>query len=101
MGLSHRRRGHSSLKLETATRIKGGWFSKWGSRLGAANTRLENLQQLHGWKAAGFQNGALALAPRTFVLNTCSNFTRGGHFLFNVGLAPSENIAFHIRKNAM
>ena len=48
--------------------MEGGSFSKWGSRLGAADIRLKSLRQLHGWRAAGLQNGALALAPRTFVL---------------------------------
>ena len=40
--------------------MEGGPFSKWGSRLGAADIRLKSLQQLHGWRADGFQNGALA-----------------------------------------
>ena len=48
-------------------------FSKWGSRLGAAHIRLKSLQQFHGWRAGRFQNGALTLAPRTFVLNKHSN----------------------------
>eukprot|EP00959_Pyramimonas_sp_CCMP1952_P389412 8159926-Pyramimonas_sp.AAC.1 len=31
--------------------------------------RCENLQALHGWRAGGFQNVALALPTRTIVLN--------------------------------
>ena len=41
--------------------MEGGWFSKLGSRLGAADIRLKSLQQLHGSRAASFQNGALAV----------------------------------------
>eukprot|EP00959_Pyramimonas_sp_CCMP1952_P002709 55964-Pyramimonas_sp.AAC.1 len=32
------------------------------------------LQQLPGWRAGRFQHAALALAPRTPVLNDCSSF---------------------------
>ena len=46
---------------------EGGSLPKWGSRPGAAHILLNSLQQLHGWRAGRFQNGALALAPRTFV----------------------------------
>ena len=46
--------------------IEGGRFSNWGSRLGAADIRLNSLQNLHVCRADRFQNGALALAPRTF-----------------------------------
>ena len=60
MGLSPWRRAHPSEKCATFTRIEGGSFSKWGSRLGAADIRLQSLQQLHGWWAGGFQNGAFA-----------------------------------------
>ena len=40
--------------------IKGGSFSKLGSRLSAAHIRFENAQQFQGWRAVPFQNGALA-----------------------------------------
>ena len=30
---------------------KAGRFKKWGSRVGAADIRLKNLQQLRGWRA--------------------------------------------------
>ena len=60
IGLSLRHRAHSFKKSATVTRIEGGSFSKWGSRLGAADIRLQSLQQLHGWWAGGFQNGAFA-----------------------------------------
>ena len=78
MGLSPWRRAHLSEKCATFTRIEGGSFSKWGSRLGAADIRLKTLQQLHGWRADRFRNGALALAPRTFVLKLCNSYTGGG-----------------------
>ena len=53
-------------------------FSKWGSRFGAAHIRLKSSHQLHGWGAGRFQNGALALAPQTFVLTVCNSYTDGG-----------------------
>ena len=65
MGLSPWRRAHPSLKVATVTRIEGGSFSKWGSRLGAAHIRFKILHQLHGWRAVPFQNGVPALVPRT------------------------------------
>ena len=69
--------------------MEGGWFSKWGSRLGAADIRLKIFQKLHGFTAARFQNKALALAPRTFVLKLCNNYTDGGRLVFKMGLSPS------------
>eukprot|EP00959_Pyramimonas_sp_CCMP1952_P452520 9466723-Pyramimonas_sp.AAC.1 len=48
--------------------MEGGWFSTCGSRLSAAHIRFKNGQELHGLRASRFQNAALALAPRTFVL---------------------------------
>eukprot|EP00959_Pyramimonas_sp_CCMP1952_P282052 5895195-Pyramimonas_sp.AAC.1 len=48
------------LKNARASRIEGGSFSKCGSRLGAAHTRLKNLQELHGLRANPFQNVALS-----------------------------------------
>ena len=71
--------------------MEGGPFSKLGSRLSAAHIRFENVQQFQGWRAARFQNVALALAPRTLVLNNCSNFKDGWRLVFNMGafaLAP-------------
>ena len=47
------------------THTESGSFSKWGSRHGAAGIRLESLQQPHGSRGCRFQDGALALAPRT------------------------------------
>ena len=43
-------------------------------RVDAALLGPFRLQRLHGWSAAPFQNGALALAPRTFVLTVCSSY---------------------------
>ena len=68
--------------------MEGGSFSKWGSRLSAAHIRLKTLQQLHGSRAVPFQNGALALVPRTFVLRFCNNYTDGGRPLFKMGFPP-------------
>eukprot|EP00959_Pyramimonas_sp_CCMP1952_P357824 7491797-Pyramimonas_sp.AAC.1 len=50
------------------SRVENKWFSKCGSRLSAAHTRLKHVQRLHGWRTAPFQHVALALTPRTFVL---------------------------------
>ena len=88
MGLSRWRRRHSSLNFATCTRREGRWFSKWSSRLGAADILIKSLQQLHGWRADQFQNGALALAPRTFVLEVCNSYTDGGRAVFKMGLSP-------------
>ena len=89
--LSLWRRAHSSSTFATFARMEGGWFSKWGSRPGAAHIcnsytdggRLafkmglspwrrahsseKSSQQLHGWRAVPFQNVALALALQAFV----------------------------------
>ena len=55
----------------------GGPLSKWGSRLGAADIRRKSLQQLDGWRAGRFQNGALALAPRACVLEVFNSYRQG------------------------
>ena len=71
--------------------MEGGSFSKLGCRLGAAHIRLKSLQQLQGWRAVPFQNWALALAPRTFVLEVPNSYRDGGRFLFQnaaLALAP-------------
>ena len=62
--------------------------SKLGCRLGAAHIRLKLLQQLQGWRAGGFQNWALSLAPRTFVLNVSNSYRDGGRVVFKIGLSP-------------
>eukprot|EP00959_Pyramimonas_sp_CCMP1952_P368214 7713023-Pyramimonas_sp.AAC.1 len=61
--------------MAAVSQMEGGWFSKCGPRLGAAHIRFNTLQELHGLEAGRFQNVALALAPRTFVLNICKSFT--------------------------
>eukprot|EP00959_Pyramimonas_sp_CCMP1952_P447849 9377683-Pyramimonas_sp.AAC.1 len=61
--------------MATVSQIEGRWFSKRGSRFSAAHTRLKNCKELHGLRAGGFQNVALALAPRTLVFKNCKNFT--------------------------
>eukprot|EP00959_Pyramimonas_sp_CCMP1952_P428407 8973234-Pyramimonas_sp.AAC.1 len=48
------------------SRMEGGRLSNFGSRLSAAHIRLRKLQELHGWRAGGCQNVALAFAPRAF-----------------------------------
>ena len=53
-----------------------------------------NLQQLQGWRAGRFQNWALALAPRTFVLKVCNSYKDGGRFLFKMGLSPETSLQF-------
>eukprot|EP00959_Pyramimonas_sp_CCMP1952_P306132 6406692-Pyramimonas_sp.AAC.1 len=58
--------------------MEGGSFSKWGSRPGAADIRLKSLQQLHGWRARGFQDGALASGPRTLDFKLSNSYTDGG-----------------------
>ena len=68
--------------------MEGGPLSICSSRLRAAHIRLEQLQQCQGWRAVGFQNVALALAPRTFVLKLCNSFKDGWRFLFKTGRAP-------------
>eukprot|EP00959_Pyramimonas_sp_CCMP1952_P450297 9428406-Pyramimonas_sp.AAC.1 len=50
--------------------IESGWFSKCGSRFGAAHVRFTHVQELHGLRAAPFQNVAIASAPRTLVLQS-------------------------------
>eukprot|EP00959_Pyramimonas_sp_CCMP1952_P223208 4666388-Pyramimonas_sp.AAC.1 len=62
-------------KVTTASQMDGEWFSKCGSRLSAAHIRLNKSQELHGLRAGGFPNVALAFAPRTFVLYMYKSFT--------------------------
>ena len=88
MVLSPWRRAHSSSKFATVTRIEGGSFSKWGSRLGAADVRLKSLQQLQGWRAGRFQNGTLAVASRTLLFKACNSYRDGGRIFFKMGLSP-------------
>eukprot|EP00959_Pyramimonas_sp_CCMP1952_P153677 3215363-Pyramimonas_sp.AAC.1 len=71
-----------ALNIGKASRVEGGWFSQCGSRLSAAHIRH---QHCHAWRAGGFQNVALALAPHTFVIQTCKNFVGGGCAVFNCG----------------
>ena len=64
--------------------MEGGWFSKSGSRLGAADIRLQSLQQSQGWRADRFQYGVLALAPRALVYlrrYSCSKDMRAQWFV--------------------
>ena len=60
--------------------MEGGPFSTCSSRLSAAHTRLEHVQQLQGWRTVGFQNVALALAPRTLFIKTTDSRMEGGFF---------------------
>ena len=73
-------------KIATVSGMEGGSFSKFGSRRSAAHIRLKNLQQVQGWRAVPFQNWALALAPRTFVLKVCKRYRDGGRLLFKMRL---------------
>ena len=86
--LSPQRRAHSSSKFPTVTGMEGGPFSKLGSRFRAAHIRLKRFQQLQGWRAVGFQNWALALPPRTFVLKVSNRYRDGGRFLFKMRISP-------------
>eukprot|EP00959_Pyramimonas_sp_CCMP1952_P087560 1832131-Pyramimonas_sp.AAC.1 len=72
--------------------MEGVPFSKCGSRLRAAHTRLTHLQELHGLRANGFQSVALAFAPRTFVQYMCECFTDCGRFLFKMWLSPQRRV---------
>ena len=82
--------------------MEGGWCSKWGSRLGAAGIRLKSLQQLQGWRAGRFQNGALALVPHALVYLKRYIFSKDvkaqwfasarPHFLINV--RPMGRLSF-------
>ena len=74
--------------------MEGGSFSKCGSRLSAAHIRLKNLQQLQGSRAVPFQNGALALAPHTFVIKLALVSTIEGGWFSKLG---SRLSAAHIR----
>eukprot|EP00959_Pyramimonas_sp_CCMP1952_P043412 907914-Pyramimonas_sp.AAC.1 len=62
--------------MATGSQMEGGWFSTCGSRLSSACI-LSNIleQKIHGLRAGGFQNVALALAPRILVLNMSEGFT--------------------------
>eukprot|EP00959_Pyramimonas_sp_CCMP1952_P216135 4520682-Pyramimonas_sp.AAC.1 len=55
--------------------MEGESFSTCGSHLSAAHIRFQHLQELHGLRAAPFQQEALALPPRTFYFNRCTSFT--------------------------
>eukprot|EP00959_Pyramimonas_sp_CCMP1952_P088280 1846909-Pyramimonas_sp.AAC.1 len=69
--------------------MEGGPFSKCCSRFSTARIRLIVRQQLQGWRAGRFQNGALAVAPRTFVSKVCSSLEDGAQLVLfeNEGLA--------------
>eukprot|EP00959_Pyramimonas_sp_CCMP1952_P453745 9468725-Pyramimonas_sp.AAC.1 len=55
--------------------MEGCSFSKCGPRLSTARIRLTSLQELHAWRAAPFQNVALALSARTGALKPYTCFT--------------------------
>eukprot|EP00959_Pyramimonas_sp_CCMP1952_P324963 6801730-Pyramimonas_sp.AAC.1 len=57
----------SASKFARVSPIESGSFSKRGPRLSAVHIRFKSLQELHGLVAGNFRNVALALAPRTFV----------------------------------
>ena len=79
--------------------MEGGWFSKLGSRLSAAHIRLKSFQQLQGWRAAGFQNRALALAPRTFVLKACNSYRDGGRVVSEmISRLGAAHIRAHVKR---
>eukprot|EP00959_Pyramimonas_sp_CCMP1952_P352187 7379310-Pyramimonas_sp.AAC.1 len=63
--------------MTTVSKIEGGWFSKCRFRLSAecigckqlgdaAHIRLENLKELHGLTAGGFQHVAFASATHAW-----------------------------------
>eukprot|EP00959_Pyramimonas_sp_CCMP1952_P121214 2534522-Pyramimonas_sp.AAC.1 len=66
--------------------MEGGWFSKCGSRPSSVHLRFL-LQELHGWRAARFQNVDIALAPCMFVFY-CKSFTDGGRLVFKMWFSP-------------
>ena len=77
------------LKLESFNMYTdGGWvIFKCDSRLSAAHLRLKVPNRYsHGWRGIRFQNGALASAPRTFVLKVRNGYTDGGRLLLQMGL---------------
>eukprot|EP00959_Pyramimonas_sp_CCMP1952_P350135 7335884-Pyramimonas_sp.AAC.2 len=75
--------------------MEGRLFPTCGYRLCAAHARLKQLQELHGWRAACFQNAALALAPRTLVQTNCKSVKDGRRFrLQNVALALVSRTRF-------
>ena len=65
----------SVLTYGTTTRMEGCVVQNGALTFSAADIRLQMLQQLQEWGAVGPQNGALALAPRTFVLQVCNSYT--------------------------
>eukprot|EP00959_Pyramimonas_sp_CCMP1952_P235127 4913356-Pyramimonas_sp.AAC.1 len=46
------------------------------------------LQELHGLRTGRFQNGGLALAPRTFVPQVGKSFTDRGQVVFKMWFSP-------------
>ena len=74
--------------------MEGGSFSKLGSRFSAAHIRFKKLQQFQGWRAVRFQNWALALAPRTFVLKVSNSYKDGGRAVLKMGLSPETSLQF-------
>ena len=79
--------------------MEGGWFSKWRCRLGTADLRFKSLQQLLGWRAGPFQNGALTAALRTCVFNVCNSCTGGGRAISKWGsrLGAADIRQGHVR----
>eukprot|EP00959_Pyramimonas_sp_CCMP1952_P339507 7110317-Pyramimonas_sp.AAC.1 len=61
--------------------MEGGSLSNYGSCLSAAYTRLKNSQAFHGLGTSRFQHVALALSPRTSVLQVCTSFAGRGKIM--------------------
>ena len=80
--------------------MEGAYFSNFGSRLSAAHIRLQNIQQVQGWRVVGFQNVTLALAPRTFVLKFPTVTGMEGGSLSKCGSRLSAaHIRDHVKRN--
>eukprot|EP00959_Pyramimonas_sp_CCMP1952_P180330 3770916-Pyramimonas_sp.AAC.2 len=94
MWLAPGRRAHSFYKSVRASQIEGGWYSTCGSRRSAEHTRSKQLQQFHGLRAGRFQNVTLALAPRAFVVTSCTSSTDWVRVVFKMWLSPGRRARF-------
>ena len=69
----------------TFARMDVGGCSKCGCRFSAAHIRPKRLQQLHGWRAALFQNGmSFEICDFMTGNSDCSSYTDAGQPLFEM-----------------
>ena len=68
--------------------MEGRWFSKWGSRFGAADIRLKSFATVTGMEGGSFSKWGSRLGAADIRLKSLQQLEDGGRFLVKMGLSP-------------